>query len=102
MMKIARDGRYRGLFLFKKFSYAPFQIQLSDYTNSDALISPVSVHVSLSKDDGDGDGNENGKKAIGSDRQKNNLARESRFFVHFFAVVARLREHKTTALFPFS
>ena len=92
-MKIARDGRYRGLFLFKKFSYAPFQIQLSDYTNSDALISPVSVHVSLSKDDGDGDGdgNENGKKAIGLDWQNNNLAPASRFFVQFLAVVARLR-----------
>ena len=39
----------------------------------------------------DGDGNENGKKAIGSDWQNNNLAPVSRFFVHFLAVVARLR-----------
>ena len=39
----------------------------------------------------DGDGNENGKKAIGLDWQNNNFARASRFFVHFFAVVARLR-----------
>lgn len=77
MMKIARDGRYRGFFLFKKFSYAPFQIQLRDYTNSDALISPVLAHVSLSKDDGDG--NEKGKKAIGF----------ARYFVHFVAVTAR-------------
>ena len=44
---------------------------------------------SLSIDDGDG--NENGKKAIGLDRQNNNIARASRVFVHFFAVVARLR-----------
>ena len=44
---------------------------------------------SLSIDDGDG--NENGKKAIGSDWQNNNFARASRVFVHFFAVVARLR-----------
>ena len=33
------------------------------------------------------DGNENGKK----DKQNNNFARASRFFVHFFAVVARLQ-----------
>ena len=44
---------------------------------------------SLSNDDGDG--NEDGKKAIGLDWQNNNSARASRFFVHFFAVVARLR-----------
>ena len=43
----------------------------------------------LSNDDGDG--NENGKKAIGLDRQNNNFARASRFFVHFFAVFARLQ-----------
>ena len=43
--------------------------------------------ASLSNDDGDG--NENGQKAIGSDKQNNNFARASRFFVHFFAVVAR-------------
>ena len=36
----------------------------------------------------DGDGNENGKKAI---EQKYNFARVSRFFVHFFAVTARLQ-----------
>ena len=37
----------------------------------------------------DGDGNENGKKAAMSlDQQNNNFARVSRFFVHFFAVVA--------------
>ena len=43
---------------------------------------------SLSNDDGDSDGNENGKKVIGLD---NNFARASRFFVHFFAVAARLQ-----------
>ena len=62
---------------------------IRDYTNSDTLISPVLAHVSLSKDDGDG--NENGKKAIGLDWQNNKFARASRFFVHFFAVVVRLR-----------
>ena len=44
---------------------------------------------SLSNDDGDV--NENGKKAIGLDKQNNNFARASRFFVHFFAVSERLR-----------
>ena len=39
----------------------------------------------------DADGNENGKKAIGLDKQNNNFARASRFFVHFFAVTVRLR-----------
>ena len=43
----------------------------------------------LSNDDGDI--NENGKKAIGLDWQNNNFARASRFFVNFFAIVARLR-----------
>ena len=43
---------------------------------------------SLSYDDG-----ENGKKASDFDRQNSNSARPSPFFVHFFAVTARLR-HK--------
>ena len=42
----------------------------------------------------EGDGNENSKEAIGLDWQNNNFARASRFFVHFFAVVARL-QHET-------
>ena len=48
--------------------------------------------VSLSKDDhGHGDGNENRKKAIGLDWQNNNFACAPHFFVHFLAIVARLR-----------
>ena len=39
----------------------------------------------------DSDGNENGKKAKGLDKQNNNFARALRFFVHFFAVAARLQ-----------
>ena len=54
MIKIAGDERYGFFFSFKTFSYAPFQIQLRDYTNRDTLISPELAHVSLSKDDGDG------------------------------------------------
>ena len=43
----------------------------------------------------DGDSNENGKKAIGLDKQNNNFARASQFFVHFSTVVARL--HRESA-----
>ena len=39
----------------------------------------------------DGDSNESGKKAIGLDWQNNNFACASRFFVHFFAITARLQ-----------
>ena len=47
---------------------------------------------SLSNDDGDG--NENGKKTISLYLQSNNSARTSRIFVHFSAVVARLRRER--------
>ena len=43
----------------------------------------------------DGDGKENVKKAIGLISKKNNNARASRFFVHFFAVPAQLRREMT-------
>ena len=49
----------------------------------------VATLGSLSNDEGDG--NENGKKAKGLDKQNNNFARASRFFVHFVAVVALLQ-----------
>ena len=41
----------------------------------------------------DDDGNENGKRSnrFNLDKQNNNSVRASRFFVHFFAVVARLQ-----------
>ena len=39
----------------------------------------------------DGDGNENRKRATGLNKQSNNFARASRFFVHFSAVFARLQ-----------
>ena len=43
----------------------------------------------LSNDDNEKDNdNEKDKKVIGLDRQNNNSARASRFFVHFFAVTA--------------
>ena len=46
-------------------------------------------------DEDDDDGKENGKKVIGFYWQNNVFARASRYFVHFFAVVAPLR-HKTS------
>ena len=49
----------------------------------------------LDRNNDDGDGNENGEKAIGLDYENNNFARASRFFVHFLAIVARLR-HETS------
>jgi len=58
------------------------------FTPSSSLLRTVIVG-SLSNDDGDA--NENGKKTIVLDWQNNNFARASRFFVHFFAVTARLR-----------
>ena len=43
------------------------------------------------------DRNENGTKSIGLDKENNNFARATRFFVHFFVVVARLQ--RETAFF---
>ena len=57
-----------------------------------AKCSCINYGATLSNDDGDV--NENGNNAIGLDWQNNNFARASRFFVHFFAVVARL-EHES-------
>ena len=48
------------------------------------------VNASLISNE-DGDGNENGKKNNRFDQQNNNFARDSRIFVHFFAVVSRLQ-----------
>ena len=45
---------------------------------------------SLPRNDDDDD-NKNSKKAIGLDKQNNNFAHASRFFVHFSEVVARLQ-----------
>ena len=49
------------------------------------------------RNDDDDDGNENGKKSnrFNLDKQNNNFARASRFFVHFSAVV--LRTQRETA-----
>ena len=57
-----------------------------NYLNVYRLSSTASVILgSLSND-----GNENSNEPIGLDWQNNNFARASRFFVHFFAAVARL------------
>ena len=39
----------------------------------------------------DDNSNENGTKSIGLDKENNNFARATRFFVHFFAAIARLQ-----------
>ena len=52
-------------------------------------MSPSSLLWSLRNEDGDS--NENGKKEIGLDKENNNFARASHFFVHFSSVVARLQ-----------
>ena len=39
----------------------------------------------------DDDSNENGTKEIGLDKENYNFARATRFFVHFFAAIARLQ-----------
>ena len=65
-----------------------FRIPVSGSITLPRLLFPPTTG-GLSNDDGDG--NENGKKAIGLDRQNNNFARASRVFLHFFAVAARLQ-----------
>ena len=52
-------------------------------------VSKDSIIGSLSNDDADG--NENGKKAIGLISKTTTLHVHHAFFVHFFAVVARLQ-----------
>ena len=63
--------------------------QLFCFTNTVSSHQRIFKTGSLSNDVGDG--NENGKKAIGLDKQNNYFARAARFMVHFFAVNARLR-----------
>ena len=53
---------------------------------------------SLSKD-AECDGNEKVQKAIGLNQQNTNFGHASSSFIHFFAVVARLR-HETESIFP--
>ena len=53
----------------------------------------VALFLDDNKTNGDGDSNENGKKYMFI-LTNNNFARESRYFVHFFAIVAPLRHWK--------
>ena len=61
----------------------------------DALVSNTSLETLQNYDGYDGDGKENVKKSNRFNEQKNNSARASRFFVHFFAVLAQLRREMT-------
>ena len=54
----------------------------------------VALFLDGNKTNDDGDGKESGKKYM-IILTKNNFARASRYFVHFFAVVASLR-HETS------
>ena len=82
------------------------------HTKISAMICFTDHQITEGLSNDDGDVNENDKKVIGLDRQNNNSARASRFFVHFFAVTAKLRrenftfcggrEPKTTTFFFFS
>ena len=72
----------------------PHKRQRTKRQCQDRLKSRIQVHsfhitvrrVSVSNDDSDG-------KENGSDWQNNKFSRASRFFVHFFAIVARLRQY---------
>ena len=56
-------------------------------------ISHLLMTIESLRNDDDDDGNENGKKSnrFNLDKQNNNFARASRFFVHFSAVVLRIQ-----------
>ena len=56
-----------------------------------ACFNKVLIGSFLIREPYDGDGNGNSTKAIGLITKTTNFARASRFFVHFFAVTARLR-----------
>ena len=64
-------------------------LQVFYYSTKITLGFLLALLGSFSNDDGDG--KEDVKKAIGLLRKNNNFARASRFFVHFFTVLARLR-----------
>ena len=58
---------------------------------SSCAIPRIQIETLINDDDDDGDGNENGKKKGTSFKTTLNSARALHFFVHFFAVTARLR-----------
>ena len=69
-----------------------------------SLYTAVSLSLILRKElsNDDGNGNKNDNKLIGLDWQNNffnNFARASRFFVHFFTVVARLERENAYSRF---
>ena len=67
------------------------QIERTGVTSHVAM---VALFLDENKTNDDGDGKENGKKYMFT-LTNNNFARASRYFVHFFAVVAPLR-HETS------
>ena len=55
----------------------------------------VTLFLDDNKTNDDGDDKENGKKYVYINKQQLNFVRASRYFVHFFAIVASLR-HETS------
>ena len=75
-------GRGRWAVSQKRIQIQPVPCEPSFFTAS-----PKALLGSFSNDDDDGgDSNDSAKKRNGFVKQNNNLARASRFFVHFFAV----------------
>ena len=64
------------------------ELKRNNFFSRKAYFSTRHQQLSGRLNNDDGDGNENGKKAMSLDWQNKTCARVSRFFVHFFAVVA--------------
>ena len=75
-----------GIQILKKQRYIP---ELAEVVSAGHF--PARPQVPRSLKSGRRRQRERNEKVIGLDWQNNNLARESRFFVHFYAVVTRRR-----------
>ena len=73
----------RGVGVSRRPQFSPFR------DTHGSMETELRVQSAGSLSNHDADINENGKKAIGLDRQNNNSALALRFFVHFFIVTAR-------------
>ena len=77
------------LFLSSSFLLSPYSSPAND-------ISKEAFKLPKKNGDGDSNGNKDGERAIGFRQQNHNFASASRVFVHFFAVVARLRSENAS------
>ena len=83
------DPRHSWVLQARVFSLHLLSFTCRQLSSFFSLSSLALVIIGSLRNDDDDDGNESGKKVKGLDRQNNNFARASRFFVHFSAVVAR-------------